>query len=172
MSFAKAARSILLLHASNFISSFHTAWVTTGGYRTAIFMPASLQSADITQAKPPARNLSRDLTPRALPDKGRGLSFVRQEPKQARAGRVQCSLDQWQERVYGRSELNQEARSEDYDSSHDSGHAGKQHGVDNDSDHWRCPFLSRATLTPYLGAKVASRREKTVFFAAWPPRNT
>ena len=57
------------------------------------------------------------------------------------------------------SERNQEGRSDDYDSSHRSGHPGKQYGVDDDSDHSRCPFLSRATLTLYLGAKVASGRD-------------
>ena len=65
------------------------------------------------------------------------------------------------------SERNQEGRSDDYDSSHHSGHPGKQHGVDNDSDHSRAPlFRGRATPTPYLGTKVTSGREQTVFFAA------
>ena len=42
------------------------------------------------------------------------------------------------------SERNQEGRSDDYDSSHRSGHPGKQHGVDNDSDHSRVPFYEAA----------------------------
>jgi len=39
------------------------------------------------------------------------------------------------------SERNQEGRSDDYDSTHRSGHPGKQHGVDNDFDHSRVPFF-------------------------------
>jgi hypothetical protein len=37
-------------------------------------------------------------------------------------------------------ELNQEARSDDYDPGYHSGHTGKQHSVDNDSDHSRFLF--------------------------------
>ena len=68
------------------------------------------------------------------------------------------------------SELNQEGRNDDYDSSHHNGHAGKQHGVDNDSDHSRSPFLRPRYTNAYLGAMVASVAD-TVFFAPWPLRN-
>jgi hypothetical protein len=39
----------------------------------------------------------------------------------------------------GRPPLNQEGRNDEYDSSQESGHAGKQHGIDCDSDHSRSP---------------------------------
>jgi TPR repeat protein len=54
--------------------------------------------------------------------------------------RVEAEICRWAQRHPGW--LNQEARSGDYDSSHESAHAGKQHCIYDDSDHSHAPLLT------------------------------